>query len=368
MRLGWVLVLALLCSPAAAPVAAQGVPGSQAFFAGRDGWQALRDGRNQDAADAFASAIAAEPRDPTFHFGAGVAAHLLGRPAAARESLGRALSLAPQLTDASLLLGDILYKASEVDAAIRIYEAALKYAPMHATLTARLEALRREASLGNGFFQAQGAHFTVLFEGPADEELARRAVEILEEAYWRVGAALSTYPEHLVTVVLYTQEQFRDITRSPQWAAAAYDGRIRVPVRGALADPAELERVLTHEYTHALLQTIAPRNIPTWLNEGLAVLFEPNGSTWLDGELARGRARIALQRLGAGFGTLSTAEARQAYVESGLAARALVEAIGVNGLLGLLKDLAEGTRFQTAFERHALMPLDAFQGALFNPR
>jgi hypothetical protein len=126
--------------------------------------------------------------------------------------------------------------------------------------------------------------------------------------------------------------------------------------------------VLTHEYTHALLQTIAPRNIPTWLNEGLAVLFEPNGSTWLDGELARGRARIALQRLGAGFGSLSTAEARQAYVESGLAARALVDAIGVNGLLGLLKDLAEGTRFQTAFERHALMPLDAFQGTLFNPR
>ena len=92
------------------------------------------------------------------------------------------------------------------------------------------------------FFESRGAHFTVLFEGPADAGLAARVIEILEAAYWRVSTALSIYPERTITVVLYTQEQFRDITRSPQWAAAAYDGRIRLPVRGADADPRELER------------------------------------------------------------------------------------------------------------------------------
>ena len=83
-------------------------------------------------------------------------------------------------------------------------------------------------------FQSQSAHFTVLFEGPADEQLARRAVDVLEDAYWRVGTALYTFPDHVITVVLYTEEQFRDTTRSPAWAAGAYDGRIRIPMRGAL--------------------------------------------------------------------------------------------------------------------------------------
>jgi hypothetical protein len=38
----------------------------------------------------------------------------------------------------------------------------------------------------------------VLFEGPADEALARRAIEILEAAYWRIAAELSTYPDRVV--------------------------------------------------------------------------------------------------------------------------------------------------------------------------
>lgn len=94
--------------------------------------------------------------------------------------------------------------------------------------------------------------------------MARRAVELLESAYWRVGTALYTFPDRVITVVLYSALQFRDITRSPSWAAAAYDGRIRIPMRGALDhSPGELERVLTHELTHAIIRAIAPRAVPT---------------------------------------------------------------------------------------------------------
>jgi tetratricopeptide (TPR) repeat protein len=309
-----------------------------------------------------------DPRDPRVPFRAAVDAYLRGELDTARTSLERALTLAPHFTDASILLGDVLYRSSDITGAIAVYEAALRYAPSHQTLNQRLEAMRREATLGTGFFQAQGAHFTVLFEGPADEELARRAVEMLEDAYWRVGAAFGTYPEHLITVVLYTQEQFRDITRSPQWAAAAYDGRIRVPMRGALADQAELERVLTHEFTHALLQTLAPRNVPTWLHEGLAVAFEPNGSAWIDAELTRSTHRVTVATLTAGFGRLSSADARQAYVDSGFLARALVQQIGAPAVVELLRDLARGDRFAAAFETRAAMPFESFLDGLAFPR
>ncbi len=42
-------------------------------------------------------------------------------------------------------------------------------------------------ALQDRFYESRGAHFSVLFEGPADEALARRIVERLEPAYWRVG-------------------------------------------------------------------------------------------------------------------------------------------------------------------------------------
>src|SRR5437764_15155829 len=62
---------------------------------GRVGWDAIRDGRNEEAASAFDEAIRAEPRDPSLYLGAGLAAQLLGDTAKARASLEQALKLAP---------------------------------------------------------------------------------------------------------------------------------------------------------------------------------------------------------------------------------------------------------------------------------
>ena len=343
----------VLASCVTAPALAQSAAAPRA-------WDALREGRHQDAADAFALALNAAPNDPTLHFGSGLAAYLLGRPTIAQHSLERSLALAPRFTSASLLLGEILYRGSDIDSAIRVFEAALEHAPADKLLNARVETLRREAALHRDFFQSQGSHFTVLFEGPSDEALARRTIEILESAYFRIGAALSTFPEHVVTVVLYTREQFRDITRSPQWAGGAYDGRIRVPVQGVRTDSHELERVLTHEFTHALVQSIAPRGVPTWLNEGLAVLFEPTGEAWTDMQLSGDAARLPLDRLDGGFARLSGAEARMAYAQSAALVRALLNHGGPSAVVAILQDLASGESFASAVERRMFIPYDAF--------
>jgi len=343
----------------AAAASAQAIPGTPAHAAGLSGWAALRDGRNQEAAAAFAKAIDAEPRDPSLHLGAGVAAFLLGQPTSARHALERALDLAPGLTPASLLLGDLLYRGSDIDGALRVYEDALRHAPSDATLRARIETLRREAARHSGYFTSHGARFTVLFEGPADEPLASRALEMLEAAYWRVSTALAVYPEQIITVVLYTEEQFHDVTRSPQWAAGAYDGRIRVPVRGALADPRELERVL--------IQAVAPRGVPVWLHEGLAVQFEPNGSAWADGQLARSTARLPLARLAGSFSALSTDDARLAYAQSAGLVAALFERGGAAAVGAVLQDIARGDAFAVAFGRHFFMTFDDFVASLAAP-
>jgi hypothetical protein len=50
---------------------------------------------------------------------------------------------------------------------------------------------------------------------------------VLESEYWRIGKTVNSFPTETLTVILYTNREFHDITRSPSWATGNYDGRIR---------------------------------------------------------------------------------------------------------------------------------------------
>ena len=149
------------------------------------------------------------------YLGAAVVARLQGRTDDVRRLLIDALKIEPSLTSASLLLGSVLYQTGDLDGAIDTYQRALAHSPNQPQLMKQLEAWRKEAELHHGFRQTLGDHFTVMFEGPAEAELAARAVAVLEAAYWRIGSALSIYPVSVTTVILYTRETFYDISRSP---------------------------------------------------------------------------------------------------------------------------------------------------------
>jgi hypothetical protein len=325
------------------------------------GWDAVRAGQLREAADAFGSAIRLDPRNVRLMLGAGLTAHLLGRRDEARQHLAAALQARPALTEASLLLGQILYVDGDLAGAIQVYEQALLHAPDEPRVLTRLEAWRREAELHERFSQRYGHHFTVLFEGPREEALASRVSELLDAVYWRIGTALGAYPVGITTVILYTTEQFRDVTRSPAWAAGAFDGRIRVPVRGALANPRALERVLAHEFTHALVHGLAPRGVPQWLNEGLAQVFEPAREVPKD---AATRPALPLSRLEQSFDGLNADDARLAYELSARATLALIDRAGMAGVLNLLAFIGEGAPFPEAFERATFMSYTEFQRSL----
>lgn len=227
-----------------------------------------------------------------------------------------------------------------------------------------LHAQNRDEILHKYFYQAQGSRFTVLFEGGEDYELANRALDVLNEGYERIGAALVNYPQAPITVVLYTQQQFQDITRAPAWAAGAFDGKIRIPIRGALSRPEELQRVLSHELAHAMIHAIAPRRVPYWLNEGLAVAFEPQGSAWADAELARSRLRLPFRRLADSFRGLSGEQARVAYAQSAVMAKRLLDEAGGPTMVAILRDLAAGQSFQAAYEQRLFLSYDVFLSTL----
>lgn len=328
----------------------------------RAAWEALDAGRAREAAAEFEQALKGAPQEPALLVGAGLAAHLLGQSDAARRHLVDALKIDPALTSASLLLGEVLYRAGDLAGAIQAYSEAAAHAPRNPQLAAKLEAWRREAELHDRFAQKLADHFTVLFEGPAEADLAQKAVEVLEAAYWRIGSALYMYPAEPITVVLYTREQFRDVTQSPDWAGGAYDGRIRVPVQGAMENPREFARVLTHEFTHALVRSLAPRGVPQWLNEGLAIYFEGSHPT---PPIEQGSARKpALAQLEGSFAPMDGSAATLAYAQSAAAVRRLLDETGAPAVVGILTDLARGVAFADAFERHTNMTYADFQKRL----
>jgi hypothetical protein len=330
---------------------------------GRSGWDAIRAGKTHEAARFFQEAMALDAQDATLFLGAGLAAHLNGREKDARGALQEALRLDPKLTAASVLLGEIAYRAGDLDSAMRTYEAALAFEPAQSgvQLRTRLEAWRKEATLHAGFQKNLTPHFTVLFEGPAEQRLAAHAIEVLEAAYWRICTELLAYPPEVITVILYTDEQFRDITRSPDWAAGLYDGKIRVPMRGALDDPRRLEKVLTHEFTHALVQSVASRGVPTWLNEGLAVFFEPGDLRWAEAVVRKAPAPLPLSGLHGEFRRLPVDRVPLAYAESALAVQAMMKRSGAYSLALMLQDLASGVTFAEAFERRMSLSYADFQ-------
>jgi tetratricopeptide (TPR) repeat protein len=350
------LLLALAGAPAAA---AQSDP--QTALLERDGWALVAAGNASAAAEAFRRALAAEPKSARLHLGAGTAAFLARRDADARDEAARALALDGSLTPALALLGQASYRLGDTAGAVQAFESLVAAAPDDRAAAATLERWRREIDLHGRMRQAVSDHFTIAFEGPAEEALAHAALDSLDRAYWRIGAILGTYPSDPITVVLYTAEQFRDVTRSPAWAAGAYDGTIRLPVRGALEAPRELDRVLAHELAHAFVRTLAPRGVPVWLDEGIATALETGEPGEWEKAVADRHAAVPLGQLQRSFGGLSGNDAHLAYATSALAARRLIAEAGGAAVANLLRDLGEGAEFRAAFLRRTQRTFDDFQ-------
>lgn len=306
-------------------------PAQEAVTTAADGWAALQKGDAARASSIFREALDRSPHDPVLHYGAGFAAHLLGRDDAAMSALRKALELDPYFSEAAALLGEVAYARGDLDLAIASMEKALAAAPTDARAAILLERWRREATVHRSLAERPGVRFRVMFEGASQQAIGERVAGVLEAAYWRIGETLNAYPGEALTVVLYTDKQFQDITRAPAWADGGFDGRIRLAVRGALRTPGVLDRVVTHEFVHAVIASVAPRGVPTWVNEGLASYLESSDRTWVARALrAVAGVRIPLDRLDGGFGRFDGATALLAYAESTVAAGLLVERLGPN--------------------------------------
>lgn len=201
------------------------------------------------------------------------------------------------------------------------------------------ERLKKEKTASDNFIDEGTLHFTALFDGYEHRDLGRRVITILEDAYGSIGAEMNYYPDRPVTVILYTEKDFYDITQVSMSTGGVYDGKIRVPVKDLHKhSDTLLRKVLFHEYTHALVSSITSR-CPLWINEGLAEYFS-GGYPERIGQV------IPLDRLEDSF---PRGQMKTAYHESYSAVSYLIETYGIFSIKDLLISLSRGEDINQAF-------------------
>ncbi|HSW62858.1 MAG TPA: tetratricopeptide repeat protein [Dissulfurispiraceae bacterium] len=207
--------------------------------------------------------------------------------------------------------------------------------------------MKREDAAHAKYVDEKSERFRVVFDGHEVGSSSRMVLRILDDAYRQIGRELNYFPDTTITVILYSKRDFRDVTRLPEWVGGAYgifDGVIRIPVRGAEGQEKELRRVLFHEYTHALVHSLAA-SPPLWLNEGLAEYFSGGWSQRIGQHIPL----TALHDKGS-FAQLGDIRlVSLAYWESYSAVAYLIDRYGIDRVLQLIKKLGQTGNPDQAF-------------------
>ena len=133
-----------------------------------------------------------------------------------------------------------------------------------------------------------------------------------------------------------------------------------MPLGVGLEQRDELDRVLSHEFVHAVVAMLGGRTVPAWVNEGLATVLEPAGSKDAEAALALTDVRPGLAKLHRSFVGLSRSDAEIAYASAARAVRRLIEQRGATAVVALLEDLARGAPFASAFQQRIAMRYEDF--------
>ena len=332
---------------------------------GSQAWQMIESDQLAEALLQFQRAVDLKPEEAAFYMGMGLTHYRLNEEESALDMLKTAILYRSDDPQPYILLGEIYYGRDELDLAVGYFEKATELAPNDQGLENRLGKALRDQKTQGDFQQQATRHFTVKFEGHEEISVAREVTNLLEEAYRQIGQSLSAFPQTPITVILYSEQQFRDVTLSPGWSKGIFDGKIRIPIEGIQSDQTLLEKIVNHEYTHALIYDLSKTPIPTWLNEGIALNLEGMGADPWENIIRihtqRGGKLIPLKNLHGSFLSFSDRRASLAYAESYSATRYLIDRYSLYKIRELILDMANGSTFERAFEDRLMVPYERFE-------
>ena len=116
-------------------------------------------------------------------------------------------------------------------------------------------------------------HFRLEFDGSPSKKDVMEALAVLEVAYDSISNLFDFLPENKMSLVLYQEKEYQGVGPRPDWVAAVFDGKLRVPVN-LMAYREVYRPVLFHELTHSFVRSMTRAQVPLWMNEGIAMVVD----------------------------------------------------------------------------------------------
>ena len=327
------------------------------------GVEKKKQGDYDGALQQFQSAAAYAPQEPQIKKNTAVVYIEMARQAMekndyrpAQALLDKAMDYDPLNPQIFVSSGRIAYIGNNYVKAEQDWARALELAPSLNDVREQLQKLQKEKKLEDGFEIRERDNFSIKFESAQNRELADALMQVLRDAYREVGRDFDLYPDSTVPVIVYPQSDLGRLAYFPDWAAGAYDGKIRFG-ENVWKQNLHMKAVLYHEYTHVLVRMAAGGNAPFWLNEGLA---EYEARSFKAPHMIGGRKKMlhSAQRLFAlseladmnipSLSGLQPQAIELAYAQSEAFVTWLIEKYSFRDMRSLLARLGRGEDIQTA--------------------
>lgn len=202
----------------------------------------------------------------------------------AKQALQDAIQYDPQSSYAYELMGDIEYRGQNLSEAREHYSKAYVLEP-RTSLKEKIEKARKEASVERGLSTYREKHFIIKYHDSNKTVQGFELRELLRTTYENLSKSFGYYFKHQVVVLLYSEEQFKQLTNLPHWVGGLYDGKVRMPINSRGFSNKDLAALTAHEVTHAFVAAMSGGAAPPWINEGLARYHENKVKPQSDGVL-----------------------------------------------------------------------------------
>lgn len=273
------------------------------------------------------------------------------------QRLEEAITIKPGDVDAHEFLGQAYYMDNDLSSARAQWDYVLEVAPDRPGLRDRYEKAFREESVEYDFNRWKSRHFRISYPQDVPNSMRAGVFSILDRAYVNIGRKFGgIYPPPPIHVILYSAAQFSEATQLEEHVGAVYDGKIRAPLtdkEGNWLPDDELERRMTHEYVHVVVRHITGKNVPWWVNEGLAESMSKSLSAQEIEQLRRyfsDTPSFSLKALESNqLNQLAPSDLRMAYLQSHAAVDLLWNRYGRSKMLGFLRALGNGLEYEDAF-------------------